>query len=603
MPLQVWLPLNGNLENRGLKDTTNISLQNGNPTYDVNGKVGNCFYNNASGSNITIPYEFYTTNKLSITFWVKPDTPNNWMDLFSIGQYANRMETNNSNGDMYYLFHDNEEYSLADQSTAVFPLSNGIWHHIAYIVDGTNIKIYKNGILVSTAPQRHTLTQVIGNNHAIFIGRRRPSESSYYKGYFNDIRIYDHALSNLEVKQISQGLVCHYPLKSQYETGQANKYSGDVAEGYLTGNFTRTKLENDRGYNYKLTYTGTGSNMWFSMKAGNFSFTAGKKYYYSCKVRCHSTNFKLTLRASRSDNDWVTNSVNVLSKADGEWHEYYVSQTINSTYDRSGSTVTCNPTLEFYTENLATSEKVYSADFDIKDVQVIESDCYVPFIDNSMASSVVSDCSGYGNNGTKVGTITWSGDSARYSGSYDFNGTGYIKNTSFNFNATQMTIAFWIKIPETTTNQHFLFGTFNNWTGNGIGYWRDRGYNGYSGIIRSNAESSHIGFATPTLTPNIWYHIGIVYTGTECIMYINGEENKRATYGNNGSIINPVCYLGNSLFNGTPSSETDESSIVDFRIYATALSVEDIKALYNISASIDKTGVLSAYEFSEFEEV
>ena len=39
--------------------------------------------------------------------------------------------------------------------------------------------------------------------------------------------------------------------------------------------------------------------------------------------------------------------------------------------------------------------------------------------------------------------------------------------------------------------------------------------------------------------------------------------------------------------------------ISDARVYATALSEEDVKALYNTSASICKTGVLSAYEFVE----
>ena len=36
----------------------------------------------------------------------------------------------------------------------------------------------------------------------------------HYEGKMNDFRIYDHSLSPMEVKQISQGLILHYPLNN-----------------------------------------------------------------------------------------------------------------------------------------------------------------------------------------------------------------------------------------------------------------------------------------------------------------------------------------------------------------------------------------------------
>lgn len=598
MSLQVWLPLNGNLKNYGVGDLTTASVQSG-VVIDDNSKIGKCYTNSGSNTCVSTPIVF-NSNQFSLCSWVKVNSRrNNWckaLGLAGSGTYIGLgcEHTNSSSyGFHFYKTIDGNNTTIFD----TYPLhsQNGTWVHYAMCYDGVKYYIYQNGTLIKSGNTNKTNIPVNMTSLLLFGG----VNGNYSNCSLNDVRLYDECISPKIVKEISKGLVCHYPLKSQYETGQVNKYSGDVAEGSLNANqFTKTKLEGERGYNYKLSYTGTGGNMWFNMNTGYFSFTAGKKYYYSCKVRCHSKNFNIQLRASRSPNDWVTNNINVLNP-DGEWHEYVVSQTINSTYDRAGSTVTCNPILEFYSENLVISGKVYSADFDIKDVQVVESDCYVPFIDNDMVSNVVSDCSGYGNNGIKVGDIAWSGDTARYSGSYNFNGTGYIKNSSFNYNATEMTISFWLKIPRTITNQHFLFGTFNSWTGNGIGYYRDTNTSHYSGILRSSAESSYVGLPTPALTANTWYHIVIVYTGTECILYVNGVENKRVTYGKNGIITNPVCYLGNSLYKNTPSSETDESSMSDFRIYATALSAEDVKELYSVSASIDKTGVLSAYEFVE----
>lgn len=598
MSLQVWLTGNNSMNNQGLLGELTQTTA---PTY-VDGKLGKAMSTGGYKMTAEQTEQVLNNESVSICFWIYINADDGTTD--NRAMFFGNGGTGSNNNRKFSLFNyptvNDFHWSWMNDGegdNAVFAVGilSGVlpsyqWTHVAVTYQNPNGTVYINGEKVATFAG-------VSNSSTFAYETQVIHNSSYL--YWNDYRIYNHCISAKEVKEISKGLVCHYPLKSQYETGQVNKYSSDVAEGWLTGGFTRTKLEGERGYNYKFSYTGTGGNTWVAMNAGSsFSFTAGKKYYYSCKVRCHSKNFNMALRASRSDNDWVTNMTYVLNP-DGEWHEYVVSQTINSTYDRAGSTLTCNPILEFYTDNLSTSGYVYSADFDIKDVQVVESDCYVPFIDNDMVSNVVSDCSGYGNNGTQVGMIAWSGDSARYSGSYDFNGTGYIKNNSFNLNATEITISFWVKIPKTITSQHFLFGTFNDWTSNGIGYWRETNNSKYEGILRSSAESSHVGLATPSLTADIWYHIVIVYTGTECILYVNGTENKRVTYGKNGTIVNPVCYLGNSLFNGTPSSETDESSVSDFRVYATALSAEDIKSLYNVSASIDKTGVLFCGEVME----
>ena len=234
MALQVWLPLNGSIENQGLTNVA-VSLQNGTPTFANDGKIGKCFYNSSSGSNISVPCDFLS-EQLSITFWIKPNSPTAWMDLFSIGQYANRMETNDSNGSAYYLFTDDTSHAVAPQSTELFHIPNGIWSHVAYIIDGTNVKVYLNGELKKTISQISSLVDILGNNKYIYIGRRRTTESAYYQGYYNDFRIYDNALSDREIHEIAKGLVVHYPLNDVYCTGSSNLYSGEFADGSFNTN-------------------------------------------------------------------------------------------------------------------------------------------------------------------------------------------------------------------------------------------------------------------------------------------------------------------------------------------------------------------------------
>ena len=586
MSLLYWLPLNGNINNNGISSLSPIPYAT--LTYDDNGKIGKCFQ---SGQQyISLPLESVPA-ALSICVWVKPNSPNAWSDIFSLGVNDNRMEVSTTT--QYYWFCDSSSTQLIASGTELFTLDNSVWNHVCMTADRTTVKFYLNGIIVKTVSQINSFSDVFGDNLKINIGARIAG-NYMYPGYMNDFRVYNHCLSAKEVKEISKGLVCHYPLKSQYETGQVNKYSGDVAEGslYYWPPFTKTKLEGERGYNYKLTYTGTGNNNWPSMKAGNFSFTAGKKYYYSCKVRCHSTNFGLYLRASRSDNDWVTNSVNVLNP-DGEWHEYVVYQTINETYDMSGSTVTCNPTLEFYTDSLVTSGKVYSADFDIKDVQVIESNYYVPFIDNDMVSNVVSDCSGYGNNGAKVGDIAWSDDSARYSGSYmPTTNSSYISTTlNTPGYANSYTISYWAKISNMDNKMVFGFGDGNRlnvYPTNSVFCWNT----GDSADNPFQNNGTKVAFASYN---GAWHHYAITGNGNTTTLYIDGE--KKGTARTYKAITGTKLFL--SGWDTGASYKWTGGNISDFRLYSTCLSEEDVKALYNTSASIDKAGVLSAYEFVE----
>lgn len=72
MALQVWLPLNGNLNNQGLAD---ITVTNNGATVNDSGKIGECYYFNGS-SYIAVDTDFsnYSTTSCSLSCWVKPPT-------------------------------------------------------------------------------------------------------------------------------------------------------------------------------------------------------------------------------------------------------------------------------------------------------------------------------------------------------------------------------------------------------------------------------------------------------------------------------------------------------------------------------------------------
>ena len=591
MALQVWLPLNGSASNQGLLGDFTQSTA---PSYTTDGKLGKAMTTGAFVMSADQTASVLNNEAVSFCFWVYIDvdtgTTNNRAMFFG----TDGMGTNNNRKFSIFNYPTVNDLHLSwmndtENTTFISCIMSGVlpsreWTHVAITYKNPTCVVYINGV----AKYEYTGT----SNSSSFAYQTQLIHNASYRR-LNDFRIYDHCLSAKEVSEIAKGLVLHYPLSSQYETGMQNKYSGEVAAGKCTsGSFTVTKLADERGYNYKLTYTGNGNDNWPNCKFGNFSFTAGKKYYYSCKVRCHSKNFNIQLRASRSDNDWVTNMVNILNP-DGEWHEYHVYQTVNETYNRSGSTVTCNPVLEFFSESLKTADKVYSVDFDVKDVQVVESDCYVPFIENLYYNSAITDCSGLANNGTRSGILTYNSSSPRHSGCLTFNNTStYIQRTlSTSGFANSYTITYWAIISDMERKMVWGFSDGNRlnvYPTNGFFCW-NTGDSANNPFVNNGANIAYTSYN------GAWHHYAIVGNGTATTLYIDGEAKGTA------KIYQPIT--GSSLYisgwDTSTSYKWSGGSISDFRIYATTLSADAIKQLYSSAISIDKSGNLYAYEFKE----
>ena len=67
MALQVWLPLNGELENQGLAE---VSVVNTGAVVDSAGKIGSC-YACKTNEYIDFTCDLGIVEKFSIAFWIK----------------------------------------------------------------------------------------------------------------------------------------------------------------------------------------------------------------------------------------------------------------------------------------------------------------------------------------------------------------------------------------------------------------------------------------------------------------------------------------------------------------------------------------------------
>ena len=596
MALQVWLPLNGNTNNQGVMDMT----MTGTPASWSSGKLGKCgtFYNSLMyGPNDS---KLHYLDNFSWCCWINPHYQSDWgaQYVFTVGRadsdsfgYGLRIIDAATLG----IWFGNKQYTCA--------ASSGAWIHLAFVKEGTTLRTYINGQQAGVVTFDGTLPTYKASL-GLGLGAFYYTGGTLYNSNFdmNDFRIYDNALSIKEIKEISKGLVIHYPLNDVVNTVSVNKYSGDNAEG-KTSDMNKaicTKLENERGYNYKMSYTGNGSNVWAYIHYPSVSFEVGKTYDYSCKIRVHSTsNTAINIRAARCHNDWTTNTRN-LTYTDGEWHEYHLQQTITgTTFERSSSSdvVTTSPKFEIYTSaNMAESGTVFSYDFDIKDVQISEfyNKSEVQFNDGQYADNTIYDTSGFGNHAhyTAPNLCQLELNSPRNLYSYKFSATSIIEAVidTEGF-ANTFTFAYWAKKDQINSCMAFCCGTRLNLYPNNNGFYWNRG----DGLQNPFCKSPGL-FAKYN---GDWHHYAITGDGTSAKLYIDAKYMGTATTfrGLTGDMGGEIRLNGWPI---DPLYQWDGGSISDFRLYSTPLSEDDIKELYQAPMAVSSNGTFFVYgEFIE----
>lgn len=586
MALQVWLPLNGTIINQGVSGLST----SGSPTSWGNGLMGKCavFAGNQAVATETTHSLDYIDN-ISWACWVNTAF-NNSGDTQQYILSVGRVDYNSFGYGLQCLDSANCRVWFGT-STYDIPIVGGKWTHIVFTKHGNDIKIYLNGVQQVTTTfngTKPTFSESVG----LGVGYFHYSGGNIYRynGSICDVRIYDNALSPKEVHEIAQGLCCHYPLNDPYATGSINKYSGDNFEGKPSGSsYTVTKLANERGYNYKLSYTGTGNNTWPNFYFPTFSFTAGKTYDYSCKVRCHSKNFNIYFRAAHINNDWVT-STKTITVADNQWHEYHIQIKLDAKYTRSGTEYDTKPLVEFYSDSLATKDTVYTCDFDLKDVCVSECSTAASGSNGSWADNTVYDTSGMGNHGSVTSAYrpVLAGDSPMYDRCYEFPYKSYItgKMPFDGQAASNFTISVWLNQIEG--------GAYSTWLNSngygGSGLWLAVNTEGCAQWGYRSVSPNYVRGGS-NIAVNTWHLFTYVYKEGVATWYLDGKKNCSATYADKTIMPAGTFTLGDS-YTGSDWNTNFHGKLSDFRIYATALSDTDIAELYNTPVSITSTGTM-----------
>lgn len=595
--LCLWLPFtDGTTKNYGL---TNMDVVDyGTSVYDQ-GKLGKCRSFVGNGYlQLSNAFGIESGKDFSCCYWIK-EISNNILSKFRvvyqcgnliIGHYGNKF-------DIYSITGNTLDLTYVCDTTE--------WVHCCMTYQSSNntVTIYINGVKCSTS-QPKNLTGLSGTTALI---GKRSSETYLFEGYLNDFRIYNTCLSPRQVKEISEGLVCHYPLgEVDGKIGGRNLIKngkGNVKAGFFKNFPTVTDEYGEFTLKSKKTYKGIILDG-FVYECRDYP--VGEKYTWSYDIMYTAWNFPT---GSNRGELWMGQRyVNAPSgeTATGAWRGvtqhnlpvvgqngcelnkwYHVKQTVTIPQQAS-SNVGQQGIISFYNSN-ANVEASFTAR--LKNVKLEKSSTATPWTpapedDASFYDNVIYDTSGYCNNGSVTDSTcpTWSSDTPRYKGSYVFNGNKQVIDTPNVFHQEDITISFWFKRLKDTNTRQFLFTI---WEGFSCELTADD-----IPLFRIATDVSHAvdALSDKKITVNDgWTHFcGVYKNGEYSKIYINGQLKKSVSsaskiYWNIHSSKIDIYNSLNTYYNG---------QISDVRIYATALSDSDILELYQSSASVDNNGNL-----------
>lgn len=202
----------------GTRSNTNcmIDLSNNASSITATGltyTAGNNFSFNGTSDHLTVAagQNYYSTGFTAEAVVRFTSASQTWERVFDFGSgpaVNNIVMSRAANTNDLNFFMINAAGTTTGTLTAVNAITNGTYAHFAATADGTNIKIYKNGVEIATTASAglpSNATRTIN-----YIGRSNWSGDSYFAGNIDSVRLYNRRLTASEINENYRAIATRY---------------------------------------------------------------------------------------------------------------------------------------------------------------------------------------------------------------------------------------------------------------------------------------------------------------------------------------------------------------------------------------------------------
>ncbi len=580
--------------------------------------------------------------------WIKLGSGSGGKNIISSGDGTSTHAFYVSGSGQLRSGHNGDWSTVQDDET----LDRDTWYHVAVTYDGSSdMKLYKNGVLIDTA----TGIDSLGDNIATNIGKH--NGGNYFPGEIDDVRIWnvvrtaDEIKSNFDTRldspETENGLVAYYT----FDDNVADDQSGNGNTGSLNDNAsTVTVTDND----VPITNL-TDSITYDPLAAGGASYNVDSTISATIEIKDSQTYTSAVVIVDEYG-DEVTSDNPVIVDEDGNGN-FFVKLTSEPTdtvdYEISLSTGSDSITIvsSFDSTNWDTPQNISSLPTDInftdtfEDSETIEfssndsnydSDITVYFaatsdthklrvaeggtiLEETILSSVeITDTSDAFPDDNQAGEVNI-GFSPAVSESFTlpFSVSGatnptitsdnldsllslhdalsledgqYVvvgNSSSFNF-LPPITMEAWIKVDSFSQAWQTVIGKDNSW-------WQlsrnDETNTMYFGVGDSGGVSGNTNIADGE-----WHHVAGVYNQAKLLLYVDGELDGQLTTG----LFAASPVLGDLLIGNSGTANRNFTGEIDeVRVWSTARSQEEIQAGLTQSLTGSETDLEIYYSFND----